>query len=97
MGHVACVGNKRNSYRIVVGKPQREKPLGQPRCRWEDDIKMSLKDIGWEDVDCVEQGQVAGICKHSNNDGDDNNNNNIYLLQLGCHLVAVVILHVYKT
>jgi len=46
VGHVACVGNKRNAYRVVVGKSERKKPLGRPRCRWEDTIKMNLKEIG---------------------------------------------------
>ena len=46
MGHVVCVGKKRNAYRVVVGKPERKKPLGRPRCRWEDDFKMDLKEIG---------------------------------------------------
>ena len=41
-----CVGKKRNAYRVVVGKPERKKPLGRPKCRWEDDFKMDLKEIG---------------------------------------------------
>jgi hypothetical protein len=39
-GHVARMGEKRNAYRIVVGKPEGRRPLGRPRCRWVDDIKM---------------------------------------------------------
>jgi hypothetical protein len=39
-----------NAYRIVVGKSGGKKQLGIPKCRWEDDIKICLKNIGWESV-----------------------------------------------
>jgi hypothetical protein len=39
-------GEKRNAYRILVGKQEGRRPLGRPRCRWEDYIKMDLRDIG---------------------------------------------------
>jgi hypothetical protein len=45
-GHVACMGEKRNAYRILVGKPEGKRPLGRPRCRWEDNIRMDLREIG---------------------------------------------------
>jgi hypothetical protein len=45
-GHVASVGAKMNAYRILVGKPERKRPLGRPRRRWEDNIKMDLREIG---------------------------------------------------
>jgi hypothetical protein len=35
-------GDKRNAYRLLVGKPEGERPLGRPRCRWEDNIRMDL-------------------------------------------------------
>jgi hypothetical protein len=35
-----------NAYRILVGKPEGKRPLGRPRCRWEDNIKMDLREIG---------------------------------------------------
>jgi hypothetical protein len=38
---------KRNSYKILVGKPEEKRPLGRPRCRWEDNIEMDLTEIGW--------------------------------------------------
>jgi hypothetical protein len=41
-GHVARMGAKRNSYRILVGKPEGMRPLGRPRRRWVDNIKMDL-------------------------------------------------------
>jgi hypothetical protein len=56
-GHVARMGERRNAYRILVGKPERRRPLGRPRCRWVDNIKMDLRDIGWDDVDWVDLAQ----------------------------------------
>jgi hypothetical protein len=43
-GHVACI-EKRNAYRILVGKPERKRLLGRPRRRWVDNIKMDLRGI----------------------------------------------------
>jgi hypothetical protein len=40
-------GEERNAYRILVGKPEGKRPLGRPRRRWEDSIKMDLREIGW--------------------------------------------------
>jgi hypothetical protein len=45
-GHVAQTGEKRNVYRLLVGKPEGKRPLGRPRCRWMDNIKMVLLEIG---------------------------------------------------
>jgi hypothetical protein len=45
-GHVARMG-KRNAYRILMGKPEGMRPLGRPRCRWVDNIKIDLREIGW--------------------------------------------------
>jgi hypothetical protein len=42
-GHVARIGEKRTAYRILVGKPEGKRPLGRPRRRWVDNIKMNLK------------------------------------------------------
>jgi hypothetical protein len=41
------MGEGRNVYRVLVGKPERKRPLGRPRRRWEDGIKMDLTEIGW--------------------------------------------------
>jgi hypothetical protein len=41
-------GEKMNAYRILVGKPEGKRPLGRPRCRWVDNIKMDLREIGWD-------------------------------------------------
>jgi hypothetical protein len=50
-GHVARMGEKKNAYRILVGKPEGNRPVGRHRLRWEDNIKMNLTDIGWGDMD----------------------------------------------
>jgi hypothetical protein len=44
--HVARIGEKRNAYRILVGKPEGKRPLGRPRRRWVDNINMDLSEIG---------------------------------------------------
>jgi hypothetical protein len=40
------MGEKRNTYRLLVGKPERKRPLGRPRCRWVDNIRMDLGELG---------------------------------------------------
>jgi hypothetical protein len=51
VGHVAQMGKKRNVYRLLVGKPEGKKPLGRPRRRWRDNLKMDLLEIGLNVVD----------------------------------------------
>jgi hypothetical protein len=46
-GHVAAMGEKRKAYRLSVGKPDGKRQPGRPRCRWVDNIKMVLGEIGW--------------------------------------------------
>jgi hypothetical protein len=46
-GHVARMGKKRNSYRLLLGKPEGKRPLGRPRRRWVDNIRMDLGEVGW--------------------------------------------------
>jgi hypothetical protein len=45
-GHVARMGEKRNAYRLIVRKREGKRPLGRPRCRWVDNIKMDLGEVG---------------------------------------------------
>jgi hypothetical protein len=45
------VGDKRNAYNILVGKPERKMPLGRPRRRWVYNMKMNLREIGWGGMD----------------------------------------------
>jgi hypothetical protein len=60
------MGEVRGAYNILVGRPEGRRPLGKPRHRWEDNIKMNLREIGFGDVDWIHWGQVAGSCEHGN-------------------------------
>jgi hypothetical protein len=51
------MGEWRGVYRAVVGKPEGRRPLGRPRCRWEDDIKMDLREVGWGSIDWIDLAQ----------------------------------------
>jgi hypothetical protein len=51
------MGEKRGAYRILVGRPEGRRPLGRPRCRWEDNIKMDLREVGWVGMDWIELAQ----------------------------------------
>jgi hypothetical protein len=51
--HVARIGEKRNTYRLLVGKPEGKRPLGRLRHRWVDNISMELGEVGWSDVDWI--------------------------------------------
>jgi hypothetical protein len=51
------MGEKRNAYRILVGKPEGKRLLGRPRRRWEDNIKMDLREIGWSGMDWSDLAQ----------------------------------------
>jgi hypothetical protein len=56
-GHVARVGKKRNAYRMLVGNPEGKRPLGRPRHRWVSNIKMDVREIGWDDMDWIDLAQ----------------------------------------
>jgi hypothetical protein len=45
---------ERGAYRILVGGPEGRRPLGRPRRRWEDNIKMDIREVGWEDMNWIE-------------------------------------------
>jgi hypothetical protein len=47
------MGERRNAYRLLVGKPEERRPLGRPRCRQLDNIRMDLVEVGWGDVDRI--------------------------------------------
>jgi hypothetical protein len=50
-------GEKRNAYRILVGKPEGKRPLKRPSCRWMDNIIMDLREIGWDGMDWIDLAQ----------------------------------------
>jgi len=58
-GHVASMGEDRGVHRMLVGKPERKRPLGRPRHRWENNIKMDLQEVGGGRGDWMELAQDA--------------------------------------
>jgi transcription termination factor 2 len=56
-GHVARMGEERGAYRILVGRPGERRPLGRPRRRSEDNIKMDLREVGWGGMNWIELAQ----------------------------------------
>jgi hypothetical protein len=56
-GLVARMGEVRGAYTILVGRPEGRRPLGRPRCRWEDNIRTDLREIGFGDVDWIHWAQ----------------------------------------
>jgi hypothetical protein len=57
-GHVARIGEGRGVYRVLVGKPKGERPLGRPRQRWEDNININLQEVGCGGMDWIELAQA---------------------------------------
>ena len=57
-GNVARVGEKRGVYRVLVGTPGGKRPLGRPTCRWEDNIKMDLKEVSCGGMDWIELPRI---------------------------------------
>jgi hypothetical protein len=51
------MGERRNAYRKLVGKPEEKRPLGRPRLRWVDNIKIDLRETGWDGVDWIDMDQ----------------------------------------
>ena len=54
-GHVARMGERRGVYRCLVGTPEGKRPLGRPRRRWEDNIKMDLQEMGCGGMDWIDR------------------------------------------
>jgi hypothetical protein len=63
VGHVTRMGEKRNGYRLLVGKPEGKRSLGRPRCRWVDNIRMDVGEVGWGDVDWIGLVQDRNRCR----------------------------------
>jgi hypothetical protein len=60
-GSCSTNGEKRNAYRLLVGKPEGKRPLGIPRRRWVDNSRMDLGEVGWGDVDWIGLAQDRNI------------------------------------
>ncbi|KAJ4439154.1 hypothetical protein ANN_15111 [Periplaneta americana] len=74
-GHVARMGASRTAYRVLVGRPEGKRPLGRPRRRWEDNIKMDLREVGYDDRDWINLangGLIFDAYLASEQDEDDN-------------------------
>jgi hypothetical protein len=56
-GHVACMGEGRDVYRVLVGRPEGKRPLGRPRRRWENNIKMDLRETMINEADWIQLAQ----------------------------------------
>jgi hypothetical protein len=65
--HVARLGKKRNTYRILVGKSKGKIPIGRPRRKWEDNIKMDHRKMGWSGADWINLAQDRGQWRTSEN------------------------------
>jgi hypothetical protein len=62
-GHVALMGEKTNVYRLLLGEPEGRRPLGTPRRRWLDIIRMYHLEVGWGDVDWIGLAQDRHRCR----------------------------------
>jgi hypothetical protein len=51
------MGEERGAYRILVGRPEGRRQLGRPRRRWEDNIKMDIREVGWKDMNWIDLAQ----------------------------------------
>jgi hypothetical protein len=56
-GHVARMGEGRGVYRVLIGRPEGKRPLGRPRCLWEDNIKIDLREIGNDGANWIQLAQ----------------------------------------
>jgi hypothetical protein len=55
--HIARMGDKKNTYKILVGKPEGKSPLGRPRRRWVNGVNIDLREIGWGGMDWIDLAQ----------------------------------------
>jgi hypothetical protein len=66
VGHMARMGEDRKLYKVLVGNPKGKRPLGRSRHRWDDGLRMDLREIGWENVECSTgsgEGPVVDCCE----------------------------------
>jgi hypothetical protein len=62
-GACSTYGERRGVYKVLVGKPEEQRPLGRPRRRWEDNIKMDLQEVGCGDMDWIDLAQDRDRCR----------------------------------
>ena len=63
VGHVVCIWDWKGVCRVLVWKPEGNRTLGRPRCRWEDNIKMDLQEVGCEGMDWIDLAQDMDRCR----------------------------------
>jgi hypothetical protein len=63
VGHVARKLENRNACGILVGKPEGKRPLGRPRRKWMKNVKMDLREIGWDGMDWIDLTQDRDKCR----------------------------------
>jgi hypothetical protein len=56
LGRVEHIGEMRNAYKMLVGKSEGKRPLGRSRHKWEENIRMDLREVGWEFMNCKHLG-----------------------------------------
>jgi hypothetical protein len=59
--YITCMGKWTNAYRILMGKPEGKRPLGRPRRRWVVNIKMDLREMGWDGSIWLRTGTSGGL------------------------------------
>ena len=63
-GHAARMGERRGVYRVLMGRPEGKRPLGRPRRRWEDNIKVDLQEVGCGSMDWIDLAQDGDRWRH---------------------------------
>jgi hypothetical protein len=80
-GHVARMGEGRGVYKVLVGRPEGKRPLGRPRRRWDDNIKMDTREIGIHGVNLIrlaqDRDQWRVFCEHGNEPSGSNKENRL--------------------
>jgi hypothetical protein len=56
-GRVACIGDRSGAYIVLLARPEGKRPLGRPRCRWKDNIKVDLREVGWRSLDWIDRAR----------------------------------------
>jgi len=57
VGHIACIGEMRNAYKMLIRIPEEKTPLVRARHKWEDNIRVDLREVGWENVEWMHLAQ----------------------------------------